>query len=427
MKLKIIHFLTKQVKGQALYFALLIASISALSLAGLLLLTHTYNYFNLKAYKLVILGIENRETFLSRNKSQLNVTNDSINSATNNGAISHSFFQRYYGCWRLTSLKSNLKKSEINTVGFTGNKTDRKTPNLFLKNSNSPLILVGNTKIKGNAYVPKAGIRPGIIQGNYYNNRQLVYGSIETSKDKLPPFRKDWIDYEKKLLKGVYLQPIKRVSLEGKMQNSFLNKTHLVESLGGVDLSNHLLSGNIIIRSAIKITVYPSSKLKDVILVAPKIELKSGVKGRFQCFSSKQITVGKKCELNFPSSIVVYKTIYSENTNKKPAIIISDNCKIKGAIVYQENIPSAAFRLSKTAIRIEKKSRLIGEVYCEGSLEFLGNIEGAIFADQFEVNAFGSKYINHLYNCNTSPFSTLHYGGLPFRKTKELYLAAWLY
>lgn len=429
LNLQKMRFLTKRISGQALYFALLVATIGALSLVGILLLSHTSHFFELQSNSLNDLLLNNREALLQKNKEHTLITHDTI-TTFGVDKVSHKFYRSYYGCWKKSYLESAIKPHKTQSVGLVGNKTNEQTPNLYLKNSNSPLILVGNTKIKGNAYIPKSGIRPGIIHGNYYNGKALVQGRKRISNDELPPLSEGWLSYVTLLSSGSFLEKVKRSPLKSIMKNSFTNETLIIEAEGEMHLWDHKLSGNIIIRSHRKIVVHSNTKIEDIILVAPVIEVKSNVKGSFQAFATKSIHVKKGASLSFPSALVVdtrkQKEKQDSNINTV-AIEIEGTTTVEGSIVYLEKKEKERFRSSRINIKIDENSALKGEVYCLGSIEFLGKLEGALYTDQCVVNGYGSRYINHLYNCSISPFPTVHYGGLPFKNSKQLLLSKWLY
>ena len=417
-------FLTKKIYGQALYFALLISTIAALSLVAVLLLSYTYNFFNTKSNTYVQLQKSSKELFLSAFSKEV-ALNDTIIKANSYGG-EFKLYQSFYGCWKKSVLKSEKKAFKVNALGLVGTKTDRSTPNFYLKNTNSSLILVGKTKISGNAYVPDSGVRAGIIQGDYYQGSRLIYGLKYRSQKELPKLDKKWLRYLKDLRQGNYKEG-KLVSLQKEIKNSFLNEKLVVEAFGSVTIGENILLGNIIVRSNVKITILESAEIKDVLFIAPEIEIKSNVKGRFQCIASRQIKVGKNSVLSFPSSLVVDDRDRTEESIKEHKIDLVEGVILEGEMVYLKSITKKRVSNAKAQIKVAPNSKIIGEIYNEGSIEFLGGISGSIYTNATEINAYGSKYINHLFNCTVNKFPTGHYGGLPFEKKTDYYLAKWLY
>jgi hypothetical protein len=122
------------------------------------------------------------------------------------------------------------------------------------------------------------------------------------------------------------------------------------------------------------------------------------VQGAFQAFASKSIIVGKNCSLNYPSALVVYEnTIANRNQGNQPMvspISINSNSVIRGILIYKN---SSEERVFYPQIKIASNTTLIGQLYCEKSLELKGNIVGSVFTDSFMALENGNIYQNHLY------------------------------
>src|SRR5690606_27051553 len=94
-----------------------------------------------------------------------------------------------------------------------------------------------------------------------------------------------------------------------KQLQSFHRPVKGFYSPSAIDLRKVRLSGNIIIRSDTRITVYRDADLHDVILAAPEIEIKTGVNGNFQAIADNRIIVGDSCRLDYPSALVLLENI----------------------------------------------------------------------------------------------------------------------
>src|SRR5690606_31089184 len=88
-------------------------------------------------------------------------------------------------------------------------------------------------------------------------------------------------------------------------QNSFYNPAQVIYSNTDIALFNVSLTGHILVQSKTKITVDFSSTLKDVILIAPIIEIKAESKGTFQAFATKEINIGENGCFEYPSAFVL--------------------------------------------------------------------------------------------------------------------------
>ncbi len=415
----------KKVPAQALYFALLIATLGVLTLTAVLLWQHTSSFFGKQSSIATSLHYTNKELFLHKIKETYTGTKDTL--AVNNDNLTHKFQQKYYGCWIRSFSGVQQKNFNANTIGLVGTSTSDRTPNFYLKNSNSPLILVGNTRLSGQIYIPSSGIRTGTIHGNYFNGNRLVQGYKHTSKDNLPKLQSQWLTYLRTLSKEGVSDNYKAVSFSNSMKNSFFNSSFLLRG-NHISLQACTLSGNIIVKATSKITVFKSAKLTDVILIAPEIELKSNVKGRFQCIASEKISVGKNCSLSYPSAIVVdNRYTNKEDEHLKSDISIEKGTEIHGSIVFLKKKAIKPFRNSNTNVFLDERTNIVGQVYCEGNLQLNGAIRGSVYTEQCLVDAYGSRYINHLYNATIAQFPVDNYAGIPLVGNEKNTLAKWLY
>ena len=202
----------------------------------------------------------------------------------------------------------------------------------------------------------------------------------------------------------------------------------MVYSNTELNLFNVKFIGNIIIQSKIKIKVSASTVLKDVILIAPEIEIEATTKGVFQAIATENITVGKNCELKYPSALVILaEDSIEENDsqeNKKQHIFIDENTIVKGMVCYFQDTTNNKF---EPQIILTENTTIEGFVYCEQQLELLGNVYGSMYTSGFITKQFGSVYQNHIYNGTISSTKLLNeYVGFPFENL-ESKVVKWLY
>jgi len=412
-----------------MHLALLVGTVVALLLAAFVLLVHFYSFFRIKSIKNnKVITAANQQVFQFTEAPNLKI-GDTITGKKN--TEEYKTHLSYYGCWQKLFVKSSNLKSHFSKVVFTGNKITSKTPNLYLENSNSPLILVGKTTLKGNVFLPKQGVRAGTIAGNYFQNSQLVFGKTNYSQSQLIEMDKQWISYVKNLYGNHITQGNRVDKLSSELKNAFKNETKIINQASPIILSQGKIHGNIIIKSATSITVNTGVSLLDIILIAPKIVIKDKVKGVFQAFAQNYIKVGENCKLNFPSALVVYQSNKKkENSKNEIPLEIGKRSIVQGSIVFlKEKIISKKRnrRGVTTHLKIHERARIDGEVYCQGNMELLGAINGSCYTKKFVANQLGSKYINHLYNSEIKPFTVEPYGGLPFEKVSKKSIVKWLY
>ncbi len=190
------------------------------------------------------------------------------------------------------------------------------------------------------------------------------------------------------------------------------------------------LTGHILIQSETKIIVHQSSNLKDVLLIAPEIEIRDNVVGNFQAVATKKIVIGSNVQLNYPSALVIsekQKIVQEGGTNQiseQNAIVIDENSSIKGSVVY---LGQEKHNNYKAQIELKENSTIYGELYCNQNVELQGNVYGTVYANNFIANQAGSIYQNHIYN-GTIMVNELsqEYIGLMFNDSRKEILK-WLY
>jgi hypothetical protein len=420
-----------KLKAGALQLAVFITAIIAILLSVFIVLVHSHSMFAKKTDVLIETVKEAEHTILATLQN-FSVQRDSITSIVEEEKDRTSKLHKsFWGIYGKVYAESNTKGKTFEKLALvSGWQSNAQRTALYLKETNSPLIVVGTTKIEGKTYLPVSGVRAGNISMTSYYGNELVYGSISKSNDTLPKLPSQLISY----LSGLQTMPLSSddnqfINLkQGKTYtNSFKETVKTVFSRDELDLLGVQLIGNIIIRSDTKIKVAASSILKDVLLIAPEIYIESNVKGTFQAIASKQIFVGKDCELKYPSALVLIAeddVKVPSPTEKKKHIYIDQNTSIKGMVCYLQNENKSRF---EPQVLFKENTTLEGFLYCDQRLELLGNVYGSVYTNGFITKQFGSVYQNHIYNGTISSVALIdEYVGFPFENL-EFKVAKWLY
>lgn len=429
MKIQLNH----KLKSGALQFTVFVAVLIALLLSGLILYAYTFGYMKEQS-KAAIENIQLSDTAIAYLLEQSEISKDTltidfINKEKQTVKVQVSPWGIFEKAVAVTQHRKKIF-TKLAIIGSTSSAAN--SPTLFLQEILNPLSLVGNTKIKGTAYLPSQGVKSGYIAGNSYYGSQLIYGKIERSASELPQLHKKTLD-QLAFYNNEY-KPRKQeenINLEAtrRLVNSFKARTKNVYSKDVLVLKDVTFTGNIVIKSDTLIIIKKTAFLKDLIVIAPIIEIESGTTGNFQALATKRITVGKDCTLNYPSALVLYQD------NKLPKINISnipfDNqifidaaSIIKGSVCYLQTKTESDYNAQ---IVLEKQSRIKGQVYCNGNFELKGTVSGSVYTKQFIANQAGSIFINHIYegtieNENVPAF----FGGIVFEKERKTVMK-WLY
>lgn len=421
-----------KLKAGALQLTLFIAIVIALLLTAFILLVQTHKRFSVQK-NFIIETVQNTNKGINFTLDNLIVLNDTTSiDLKGEDYKSLKVHREFWGVFEKVISISKIKNNALKRVALIGGvqpKKDRLA--LYLQDNNKPLVLVRDTKINGLVYLPKQGVKPGTISGEFYYGSKLIYGESRIAQNLPQFFTESNIQFT--AIENASSNVKKEQFLETKdneaYKNSFFEPTKFVISNSEIYLGNLSLIGNIIVQSKTKIVINTSCVLKDVILIAPEIEIQNNVKGNFQAIASKNIIVGEHVELGYPSALVINKKQLIQADKKdineeQNKITVNSNTIIKGMIVY---IDASTINNFKAQVELKDKATIIGEVYCNKNLELKGSVKGSVFANNFIAKQSGSVYQNHIYNGSIIASELpQEYVGLLFKNSKKG-VAKWLY
>ena len=390
---------SQKIKAGALQYVLVISVIIAIIIFAFISLVYLQQRMSIK-HSFTKEAIANTQMGFEYLKSnQIPYDEQIILPLFENEEANTSIIKKHWGFFDIAIITSKVKNEFFQKIGLLGTQNSKRDA-LYLKDNNQSLVLVGNTKIIGNASIPKQGVKSGNIAGTSYNGNQLIYGNQKTSLNVLPEVKN--IAYLKIFYKNYNNENLQIFELENglKKHQSFTENTLLYESRNQITLNSLSLSGNILIVSKTAIKVEASTKLEDVILIAPKISVASNFRGNFQAIATKNIEIQSNCQLNYPTSLVLLEKENLIPKNKQQQkeenqISIAKNSFIKGIVLYHSENKASNY---KTQIKIEENSTIIGEVYCTKNTTLLGNVFGSIYTNNFIIKKSGGTYVNHIYN-----------------------------
>lgn len=427
MKLKL------KLKSGALQFTVFIAVLIALLLAGLILYAYTFIYMKeqskgaIENIQFADIGIQAllEQKELSLDTTQIDFIKKEKQSIKTNLSP--------WGIFQKGIVVTQFRKKKFTKTAIIGSLINADlSPTLFLKETHNALTVVGTTKIKGIAYLPTQGVNSGYIAGNSYYGSQLIYGTIKKSTAELPKAEKtvlEAVDNYIKTYKIETQQDYIDLNASSRIINSFKSRTKGFYSQNPIVLENKIISGNIIIKSETSIKIRKTALLTDVIIIAPIIEIEDETTGSFQALASKKITMGKKCNLNYPSALVLSQE--NKNSPNEISTIPFDNqifidagSIVRGTVCFLQTKEIADFQ---TQIVLEKEAKIKGQVYCNGNLEIKGTVSGSVYTKQFVANQSGSIFMNHVYNATIENETVPKiYGGIILEQEPKTVLK-WLY
>lgn len=390
-----------RIKAGALQYVIFVSLLIAILLATFFTLTYIQQQFKLNTnfYKEAVFNAD--QGFISIASANRIYESPQFILRDEEKGNEVRYVRSRWGIFDKISLSSRVKNNSFHKTGLLGGWGSPQFA-LYLKDVNKPLVLVGNTKIQGTAFLPNKQVKRGTIGGRSFEGNQLVFGDIKKSNDKLPRISDK--SYIRQLCSGeIDIKNTKLLDLDQKKVDvfSFTAPTYVIDQQRAILLSDVKLIGNVIIRSKISITVNKSAFLNDVILIAPSIKITDNVKGNFQAFASEKIEIGSGCILEYPTVIMLYSELKkTESKNKNDVtllipIVVGRDSEIRGSIGFFDVQEKINFRAQ---IFLEEGVQIYGEVYCEKNLELKGTVNGAVITSGFVAAEFGSVYQNHIYN-----------------------------
>ena len=427
MKLRLRY---KQRSG-ALQFVIFVAVLIALILSGVLLYAYTFVFLKeqskatVENIQLADSGISYilQNTELMQNDTLLLDLSDKQNQSIKVNV-------RKWGIFEKAFVETQHRKKKFIKSAIIGSAVSSVSPTLYLQETNIPLTIVGDTKIKGNIFLPMQGVMPGFIAGETYNGKRLIYGISKRSGENLPKLEKKCLNQLYFYLNDYKPEPdynLAHLPTKG-IVHSFNDITKSIYLKKSILLENIDLIGNIVIKSDSLIVVKKSAYLKDILLIAPVVEIEDEVEGVFQVIASKRIKIGKFCRLGYPSAIALIQDetiqgfqIYDTHDNK---IFIDEGSQIKGSVFYYSKGNPNNF---SSQVVLEKSALIKGQVYCTGNFELKGKISGQVFTRQFIVNLYGTAYTNCIYGGIIEKDNVPElFGGILFENQKKTVMK-WLY
>ena len=410
-----------KIKASAMQFAILVSVIVALLLSTFLLFTHTYSSFSVRADR-VLQNIEASDKGIDYLATTDVHLTDSLELVIEN--IPVLLKNSYWGGFQLVHSRGGVGSTAFEKVALLGAGSGMDRPSIFLENNQLPLVLVGDTRIEGDAYTPENIIKPGSIAGHYYAGDKLVYGRRFNSTENLPDLNANWRSYAQNMLNFI---PDGGETVKGleNSTNSFFGNRQVIYQDDKIFL-NESLSGNIMVVSRVEIEISPFAKLDQVLLVAPKVVFRTGFAGNAHVVSEEAV-LDEDVRLTYPSSIVVFSKGGEERRPEdayKSKIEIGQHSLFEGDILYLDNFEQEGHG---NDVLLAENSYVEGNIYCEGYTELKGTVQGRVYTKYFVANHGGSLYVNHIYNGrvltgNVKP----EMAGLVLTGTGKK-VAAWLY
>ena len=280
-----------------------------------------------------------------------------------------------WGIYNVGVAKAFIQHDTLYKTFTIGNTIDSaKWAALYIVDEDRPVSVSGKTMIRGDAYIPNAGIIASSIDTKVYDgDKRIIIGKKFDSKKILP-----YLDTIKLMELNKYF------SLKGdsvlntdSVKRSFLQPTKIFDFHNEVHALRHIsLDGNIILHSDTTVIIDSTAHLTNVLVFAKKIVIKSKFKGTCQLFARDSILIEKDCNFKYPSCLGIL--CFNLEQNKiNPQIKLDSNINFCGTIFTYQKIKGDM----PPAITMGKNIVISGQIYSQGSVDLLapGEVNGSLF------------------------------------------------
>lgn len=381
--------LQKKLPARSLFFALMVVLMVALMSGALISLAHLQRtQFDRNIHEQEVLRNTNSAfQYVLAQEKEIENTFDLFGNGNDSVFVKKMNWGLYDVLYTKAFRHTLTQKYEDSKVALMGSEVaEQQKSALYLVDNFRPLSLAGKTRIEGTAYLPKAGVKRGYINGLSYFGDKLIYGEQKRSNRNLPSINEIRIQQ----LKNLAIQAKGISNISDSITQSFGQPTLEIYA-PTVYLKNQILKGNIIIRSDSLIYIGRGAKLEDVLLFAPNIVFESGFEGSVQAFATNSIMVQKQTRLTYPSLICLTASQASE----KSGIFINEKSQLEGILLNYSKIPS---RSQPILVRIKKDALVVGEVISNTKIDLQGKVYGHLSTTGFIYQSPASIFDNHLFN-----------------------------
>ncbi len=313
-----------------------------------------------------------------------------------------------FGLFLKATATSKIKEVETTRSFLIGQKQDERFKSaLVMGDVKNPVIVAGNTIIRGDVMVGPQGIKPGVLKGRRFRSEKVVFGTIKRdAKSHFPGFNTQILQNQIIQLRNNYSESgpladylLPTMQLNGRSMvlsnDTFLNLLEqgltkiegpgTIYLEGNVNLYSIHLNGPITLFSESNLSLgnaFTSSKL---LCFSKNITINSQSKLSGQFYAQENINIEPGVHLSYPSVV----GILSQSSKN---ITISGNAQIDGSVLLTGQ--------KKHKIIIEKDAVINGVTYSDNYTEIAGQVNGTVLTKSFYMYKSPTVYINWINNAS---------------------------
>jgi hypothetical protein len=385
-------------KASALYIVIIIALVIAVICSSLIVSAYFYKLQYQKKFRYDNLQNNLRSGInILLASADTSYTGEKTFSLFNGNADSVSLRRLAWGIYDIGTVRAFIQNDTLfKTFSFANTIDSAKWAALYLVDEDRPFSLSGRTTIRGDAYIPKAGVQQAYIDNKaYQGDQRLIIGTMHTSDKKLPALDegvlKQLLQYRSRNVTGDTA-----LLKTDAVQWSFLKPTRFVDfKKNAYTLKNIKIGGNIVLLSDTTLTIDSTAALSDILIFARSVIVKSGFHGNIQVFATDSVSIAGGCRFDYPSCAGILR-FQPAIVRSQAKITIGPRSGFSGILFTHEKAENPA----KPLISIGKYARVNGQVYAGGVLELKDSakVAGSVFTGRFLYKNAFTLFENYLIN-----------------------------
>ena len=384
-------------KASALYIVIIIALVIGLICSALITAAYYYRleYEKKFRYDQLFLNLNSAVNIIMAGGDEL-YTQEQKFSLFSGNADTISLKRISWGVYDVAIAKSFIQRDTLYKIFSIANPIDSsKWSALYLIDADRPVALSGKTTIRGDVYIPKAGVQTAYIDNKAYEgDKRLIIGKRHKSERQLPALDSTRLKSLEHFLDKIIVRD-SSFSKVDSISNSFLKPVRVFDFKKKVQtIANMQIQGNVILNSDTTLIIDSTARLTNVIAFAKNIIVKSGFHGNCQLFAADSIHVESNCIFNYPSCLGVLR--FQTKLKSQEKIVIGHDANISGTVFLYEKDDNVL----KPLVVLEKKVKLNGQIYSNGIVQLgeQSEIDGSIFTTRFLYKNSFTIYENYLIN-----------------------------
>ncbi|MCD8185037.1 MAG: hypothetical protein LUD68_00820 [Rikenellaceae bacterium] len=255
---------------------------------------------------------------------------------------------------------------------------------LYLPDNLRAVTLAGKSRIEGPVYLPPSGILYGQVQSNFFHGKPVAEKNIRISASRLPMPESRTLDSLRALQDG--FRDLSRPE-NAQVRQSFFEPT--VYLCCG-NLSGHSLRGNVVVYADQTVEIDSTSRLEDIILVAPKVIIGPGFTGSLQILATDSVRIAEQVTLSYPSGIAVPRAA------DHSCIEIGPGSRVNGYVILRTEDRISPEQRTPHFLQ-HPGSRTRGLIWIDGIAQVQGIVTGSLYATELNYYTSQGYYVNLLY------------------------------